>query len=381
MWQGRGGVNMEHALDKISSLRKHLPDFNNFLVQVAIFLRSCRYLDKERREEITQKIYQLVGEIKSLSLNREVIDTYESERQRLLAEREKLISDFDDQTIKFKDVLEEKKQLQEQIESLKEELTSTSGIELRKSDNYQLDNHSETMTIEMRQKLEQEISELIFGISNRIRNPLGIAQSNIELLLADKDIDKKTGIHLTVLLNQIERLENSLHEIHEITKPVIPIIKEIDISKLLDKALSAVSSLAQKQKVHILTDYARPAPRVHVDEKLTIEAFVQVALNAIEAMPYGGVLSVNSSLSKDKTTVSVVFSDTGIGIDPSHLSQVGKPFFTTKPNSSGLGLSLTKKFLANFLGTFSILRSSKLGTQVSITLPTNHTSEGGDIKK
>lgn len=349
---------MRAKLTEPAPLSNFLPGALALLVNMKLFILGCSQLTESQRTKIEEQINNFLTKVQNW-VSEEMENRSRPlilENQQLKEEKEKLISDFDKQTLKLKAIVAEKNLLQQRMETLKK---SHREIPIN-------DRKVPAGAMEM---FEQDISDFVFGFSNKIRNFFGICQSYIELLLQRKDVPPNFAESIKTVLSQIERLGNALQEIQEFTKPTIPFLKAIALSKLLDKTISMISHIAENQKVDIQTSYSSDTPLVFVDEKLTLEVFLQVALNAIESMPEGGILSISTVILKEKNMVNVIFSDTGLGIAPPYMTEVGKPFFTTKENSMGLGLAKSKKLLAAIGGTFSILNSSKIGTKVCVSLP------------
>jgi signal transduction histidine kinase len=126
--------------------------------------------------------------------------------------------------------------------------------------------------------------------------------------------------------------------------------------------------------VEVFTSYHAGPSRVMADETLLKQAFLNIMLNAIEAMPRGGDLSISTRLSGARAEdrpdwIEVVFDDTGPGIAEEDLGRVFDPFFTTKKDGTGLGLAITHRILENHHGTIRVASQRGKGTTFVVSLP------------
>jgi two-component system NtrC family sensor kinase len=134
------------------------------------------------------------------------------------------------------------------------------------------------------------------------------------------------------------------------------------------EALSLVEHQMSMQGV-VLNRHLGPPATVEADFGQLRQAFLNIALNACDAMAKGGVLTVSSRLIVDARAVEIVFQDTGVGIPPDHLSKILDPFFTTKEKGTGLGLSVVYGIVERHKGKLDIQSQVGKGTRVTIRLP------------
>jgi two-component system sensor histidine kinase HydH len=120
-------------------------------------------------------------------------------------------------------------------------------------------------------------------------------------------------------------------------------------------------------KIALVLDLSTETPEIQFDSDKLKQAFMNVVLNAMEAMPQGGVLTVSVVLDEDKISIKVV--DTGIGIAEEDLAQLFEPFFTKKTRGTGLGLANVKRILEEHGGSVEIKSTVGEGTEVSLWVP------------
>jgi two-component system NtrC family sensor kinase len=145
-------------------------------------------------------------------------------------------------------------------------------------------------------------------------------------------------------------------------------LKEVDVDAAVDEAFMLLSNQAAIQGVEFVKETVTLQP-VEADFGQLRQAFVNIAMNAIEAMPGGGRLAVTTRTVPDEAAVEVVFADTGRGITPEVMKRIFDPFFTTKEKGTGLGLAISARIVAAHGGDISARRGSDRGTCVRIRLP------------
>lgn len=119
--------------------------------------------------------------------------------------------------------------------------------------------------------------------------------------------------------------------------------------------------------VQIITSYAENLPSIVCEENQLKQVFLNLLKNAVEAMPNGGEVKVTAAVEGE--TMVIAFSDQGCGISQEQLAKLGEPFFTTKPNGTGLGSMVSYKIIANHGGTISVRSGEGTGTTFEIRLP------------
>ena len=124
------------------------------------------------------------------------------------------------------------------------------------------------------------------------------------------------------------------------------------------------------QDINLVDDLADHLPSIRGDRNQLQQVFVNLSLNACEAMPDGGTLLISTTCESDRVVIKV--TDTGSGIKPEHLDKIFEPFFTTKPvgKGTGLGLSVSYGIVQQHGGTLEVESQERKGTTFTITLPT-----------
>ncbi|HSA97029.1 MAG TPA: ATP-binding protein, partial [Acidobacteriota bacterium] len=136
-----------------------------------------------------------------------------------------------------------------------------------------------------------------------------------------------------------------------------------------DRTLLLLEKQASVRNVRIVRAQDRALPEIDVDRNKIQQVFSNLAINACEAMPKGGTLTVTSRTSRDGTALEVVFEDTGTGIAKENLPRLFDPFFTTKSLGTGLGLAVSYGIIRQRGGTILVQSEPGRGTEFTVRLP------------
>jgi signal transduction histidine kinase len=210
---------------------------------------------------------------------------------------------------------------------------------------------------------------MVATVSHEIKSPLGIVRSTAEIL--KKRIEKVAPGNenlAQIIVDETARLNTIVTEFLDFARPQQPKLKERDLQQILDKAIDFTRSMAAKQGVEIESSYPEEAIVREVDEDMLYRAFLNIILNAIQAMEYGGNLLVETSVS-DEGQIRVSFSDDGPGMSEEKVAQAFEPFFTDKSKGTGLGLAITKNIVEEHDGEIQIESRVQEGTRFVITFP------------
>ena len=230
------------------------------------------------------------------------------------------------------------------------------------------------------------IGQLASGIAHEIRNPLNFINLSIDHLQsrfppADPGAREEFAYLVSAVKTEIHRLDTMITNFLTYGKPLKLEPRPCDLLPLLDDVARMAGGKAKEQGIEFERGYPPELPRVLVDGEQIKNSFVNVLVNAFQAMPQGGRLSIaarqvsgadpssGSPLSSNGRWVEVSFRDTGCGIASDDLPRVFEPYFTTKEVGIGLGLALTKKIVEEHGGSIALDSALDEGTTVRIRLP------------
>jgi two-component system sensor histidine kinase HydH len=211
------------------------------------------------------------------------------------------------------------------------------------------------------------IGELAAGIAHEIRNPLGIISGSAETVR--KHEDRKIREEMTnYILEESKRINRLISTFLDFARPKEPKLESCDLREILEKTLLLLSPQANTLGVEIQKEIPQKFLQVSIDPDQMRQAFTNLGVNALEAMPQGGVLKV-TVLEDAKDKIVVRFGDTGKGIPHEAQAKVFDPFFTTKEGGTGLGLSIVHRIIAQHGGDISVEGEEGRGSIFTIALP------------
>jgi len=235
-----------------------------------------------------------------------------------------------------------------------------------------------TSDITKRRRSEEELQKseryrmmgtFISGIAHEIRNPL-VSVKGFFQLLNDRETSEKDKQEIAKLaVDEIKRVESLLDNLLNFAKPSKGESIDSDIHKLISDCIILVKHDASNQRIKIITQLDADPSQLRVDPKQVQQVFLNLSMNALDAMKNGGTLRISTSYLKDQNMISVTFRDTGCGIKQEYIPRLFEPFFTTKENGTGLGLSISQRIIENYKGKINIESKEGKGTSVHITLP------------
>jgi signal transduction histidine kinase len=231
----------------------------------------------------------------------------------------------------------------------------------------QLQNLNEQLT---RTEKLAAMGTLAAGVAHEVNNPLASISSLIQMMQTKKDLDDETADRLRLIQTQIQRITQVTKDMMEFAR-VRPAAKSlVDVNGISETALRLASFDKSFQRLQISKTYAENLPKILADADQLQQVFLNLFLNARDAMPNGGELSVKTSNGNDSLKIEI--SDSGTGIDESTLKQIFDPFFTTKPTGkgTGLGLAVCYGIITAHGGKIEVENNNGKGTKFIILLPT-----------
>lgn len=213
------------------------------------------------------------------------------------------------------------------------------------------------------------VGELAAKVAHELNNPLASIDLYNSLLL-ESTADAAEQRHLaTQVLEQVERAKRVVRDILDFTRAAEPHLVAADLNTVVEQSLGLVRHAARAAGVTLIEDYAPGLPNVKADRNQIAQIVTNLTLNAVQAMPSGGTLTVSTV--QDHQEVCLIFRDTGTGIGPEHLEHIFDPFFTTKPfgQGTGLGLAVCRTLVAQHRGEITVASKPGKGSTFSVYLP------------
>ncbi len=210
------------------------------------------------------------------------------------------------------------------------------------------------------------------GIAHEVRNPLFIIRSSAENLKKDHPGDAEQIDEF--IIDEVDRLNGILTDYLLFAKNETTSIMETDLVRLLDRSVRLISDPEHAGKIAIETRFKVDKAPFEGEEKKLQQVFLNLLLNAIQAMEGAGILVV--SLMRSRSNYLLEFADSGPGIPTKDLEKIFEPFYTTRPSGSGLGLAIARKVVESHGGSITITSDEFKGTIVTVRLPVGSAESG-----
>jgi len=234
-------------------------------------------------------------------------------------------------------------------------------------------------TLSERQAQLCGLGEVSAGVAHEMNNALTLLIGWLDLLLAEASGNERMRSTLELLMNEATRISRLTRNLLEVARGVTEAPRECDVRALLDEVLTLVRYEMRASNIELESRVAQELPPIHGSPGRLKQALLNVLLNAQQAMPAGGRLVVSAE-ADPAGFVRLGIEDTGCGIPEEVRQRLFTPFFTTKENGTGLGLSVTRKIVEDHGGVVQIESEPGAGTRFTMTLPVHGTgrpSHGG----
>jgi len=329
------GYTEKQALNNLN-MRDIYPDKKAF--EVMRVLRSEEYGGTGKLRSYQIDVIDKNGELIPISLNAAII--YEQDREVA--------------TIGFFHDLREKLRMEEELEKTQIQLLQAEKM--------------------------SSLGKLAAGVAHQLNNPLGGITLFAKLLLEEYDLEERAKEDLDRILKDAKRCRDTVKELLEFTRQTRHFMRPHNVNQAIIRTLFLLENQALFQNITIEKDLPPSLPLVHADIQQLNHLFMNIILNAAQAMQEKGTLTVKSYLLADSNRVCIKISDTGPGIPAEILPHIFEPFFTTKEEGkgTGLGLSLAYNIVKNHGGSIKTESKLKEGTTFIIELPHVAQSSQGD---
>ena len=213
------------------------------------------------------------------------------------------------------------------------------------------------------------LGRLTSGVAHEVRNPLNAMMIHVELLrdrLASTPPDVQQS--LDIIGSEVQRLDRVVQGFLRFMRPQELSLKALDLNALLGSVAALLEAEWQARGVHFQWDVDSALPPIRADEELLRQAFLNILQNACQAMPVGGTVTI-STAREGRELIRVSIADEGMGIPAENLEKIFKLYFTTKPDGSGIGLSIVYRIIQMHDGTIEARSEARQGTTMVVRLP------------
>ena len=231
------------------------------------------------------------------------------------------------------------------------------------------------------------VGNLAAGVAHEIRNPLnaisiGLQRLRMEFAPAEPEARVEYGRFTEIIQAEVGRLNTIVQQFLSLARPSRLTLTEEPMAPILEELLTLLSSQASAQQIRIVSELELGGARIRMDRQQLLHAFMNVLLNAVQAMPDGGTLTVraratsnverrtsDSTIRNPQSAIVIEVEDTGPGIPPEHRDRIFEPYFTTKEGGTGLGLALAYKIFQEHDGSITVESRVGSGATFLIMLP------------
>jgi PAS domain S-box-containing protein len=212
------------------------------------------------------------------------------------------------------------------------------------------------------------LGELSAKVAHEVNNPLGIIKNYLDLISREADEEYKQKEYLTIIRQEINRIAIIIKQLLNMGRPIHIAFSKIDIKEILRDVIAMLKRQLDSSNVTISLESDNSLPAISAWPDGLKQVFMNLIINARDAMPDGGQIVIK--LSHDESKVQILFEDSGPGIDQKHLPHIFEPFYTTKESDAGtgLGLSVSYRIMKNHNGNIEY-RNIEKGGCFRIELP------------
>jgi len=209
------------------------------------------------------------------------------------------------------------------------------------------------------------VGQLLAALAHDLRNPLGVIRSSAQVVLEGPQEEPLRQEMARYIIDEVDKLSLRLHDFLRYARQKPPDFKVERAEDVVHAALKQWHAQGGHERIRVEQRFGRDLPQIQVDPEQVKEALVNLLINAREAMPEGGILTLTTRTGRDNE-VDIEVADTGSGIAAEHLSRIFEPFFTTKDYGTGLGLTNVKRLIEDNGGTLIINSNLEKGTTCTL---------------
>lgn len=215
------------------------------------------------------------------------------------------------------------------------------------------------------------VGQLAVGLAHEIGNAIAIIGGATQFLIKNTNTerDHPSREFLEVIDRSVTTADCIIRDLLSFARPRPPILQLLEVRTILDRAFLLVKGRCEAGGIRIQKRHVQTPLQIQGDAEQLEQVFVNLILNAVQAMSDGGMLSLAASVDAEGEWVRIEIADTGVGIPPEYLDRIFDPFFTTKEGGTGLGLSVSYRIVQVHGGRITVESQEGRGTRLTISLP------------
>lgn len=231
------------------------------------------------------------------------------------------------------------------------------------------------------------LGEMAASLAHEIKNPMAGIAGAVQVMAEELPATDPRKEIMHEILTQVHRLDRTVQDLLAFARPGKPDLEPCDIHQILDRVLILLAENPEAKQTHVVRAYQAGIPGLNADAKQLRQVFLNLILNAVQAMPAGGRITLQTAVrngigggggtpSADRPVVEVAVTDTGPGIPPGLLEDIFTPFVTTKRRGTGLGLSVSRRIVEDHGGWITAESPPGQGATFRVFLPLGSSSPG-----
>jgi two-component system, sporulation sensor kinase E len=212
--------------------------------------------------------------------------------------------------------------------------------------------------------------QLASGVAHEVRNPLSTISGSVQYLNSIMEREENpVQEHLGVVSESCELIESIINELMNFARPRPMTFGQSDINACLRRTISLLGGRCRRRQIEIRLELDPHLPSIVCDEEHLGQVFINLTVNAIQAMPQGGTLTIHTRNEPLHQRALILFQDTGCGIKPDEIERVFEPFFSKRSKGIGLGLTVTRRIIEDHFGRIWIESDEGKGTSIYMQVP------------
>ncbi|MBE2189416.1 MAG: PAS domain-containing protein [Desulfobulbaceae bacterium] len=218
------------------------------------------------------------------------------------------------------------------------------------------------------------LGQLSAGVTHEIRNPLAAINLNLQILKRNTKTETPEYEYINTALQGVERIARIVEVTLNFSKPALPDIQDSNINTIVTSSMELVASVLKRKEIKIELKLADKMPKIPLDAKQIQQVLINLITNAADAVSQYGLIQLKTyiehgSRKGDGEYAVISVTDNGAGIPPEDLPKIFNPFFTRKPDGTGLGLPITQRIMHQHSGVIDVESTMGKGSTIYVKLP------------
>ena len=220
----------------------------------------------------------------------------------------------------------------------------------------------------LRAKNLESLGALSAGMAHELRNPLTSIKGYAQYIKLELGESSSLNDDISIVIDEVDRLNNIIDRFLDFALPKKLNLELCNINEVLKLVVKLISKDLLPKNVDIVMDLSN-VPDMCFDFEQIEQVILNISINALQAMPNGGILTLHSVFLEASNIIEVILQDSGVGISDDDQEKIFEPFFTTKHKGTGLGLAICSRIVENHKGVIEVLSTTTVGTKFTIKLP------------